>query len=427
MGEEADVKRNMIMLAAVIATAALLLNGCAFFKLKKDLESLGTVTGLSGEIVNRSPKKLPVTVILFVETDQGRVVRDIKTLTPSDHFYLFLVPVGNYYVVAFEDANQNLIYDPGEYFGFYGAPDRIDLPELKAKHNLNFEVSRKKGFPDGFMADISTLTIDSSVEGVASGKIVDLDDDRFSDEMAVTGFWQPGLFLRQAGLGIYFLEPYDPKKIPVIFVHGAAGSPRKFKALAEGLDRKRFQPWFFHYPSGIPLRRVSGALNYLIVHLHGIHGFKRLFVAAHSMGGLVSRTFILRNINKSGDDYIKLFVTISSPFGGLETAEQGVEKAPAVIPSWRDVVPGSPYIEKMLDQSLRPKVPYYLFFSHKGNCSLFMDNNDGAVTLRSQLEPRVQADAVRIYGYDESHVGILSSPAVIEQFNGILADAAKRR
>ncbi len=118
--------------------------------------------------------------------------------------------------------------------------------------------------------------------------------------------------------------------------------------------------------------------------------------------------------------YIQLFVSISSPFGGLETALMGVESAPEAIPSWHDVVPGSPFIQSIFNQKLKNRLDYYLLFSHRGDDSMFMDNNDGTVTLRSQLDLRAQKDAVERWGFDEDHVSILSSPDVISIYNEIL-------
>jgi triacylglycerol esterase/lipase EstA (alpha/beta hydrolase family) len=259
---------------------------------------------------------------------------------------------------------------------------------------------------------------------IAFGRIDSLDDGLFSNENAKMGFWQPVTFLKQVGVGAWFLEPYDPAKTPILFVHGAAGSPRNFMAIAEHIDRSRYQPWFFYYPSGIPLEKVSRFLDELINELHKKHRFEELYVTAHSMGGLVARGFILRNVYDGGNDYIKLFVSISSPFGGLETAQKGVEKAPVAIPSWHDVVPGSAFIESIFSQPLSPKIDYYLLFSYKGDCSMFMDNNDGAVTLRSQLDVRAQKDAIEKWGFDYGHVEILSSPELLEKYSAILEATA---
>ena len=35
--------------------------------------------------------------------------------------------------------------------------------------------------------------------------------------------WKPAEFFREVGGNVYFLEAYDATKIPVLFVHGAAG------------------------------------------------------------------------------------------------------------------------------------------------------------------------------------------------------------
>jgi hypothetical protein len=86
------------------------------------------------------------------------------------------------------------------------------------------------------------------------------------------------------------------------------------------------------------------------------------------------------------------------------------------------MVPGSPFIEHIFSRSLNDKVVYYLFFSYKGECSLFMDNNDGAVTLKSQLDLRAQEDAVAKWGFDEGHVAILSSPDALAKYEEILAN-----
>jgi len=403
-----------------IVLLVMLINSCAFFKLKEELEVMESNIGIGGEIENRSPEQKPLIVILYSEVDGKQQIVGLRIVGKTEGFYIFVVPVGEYYILAFEDANLNLKYDTGEYFGAFGQPDLIRMSSLKARDNLHIEVSRTGGFPEGFPADVSKVSLASALKNVATGTIISLDDEKFSQETADMEFWQPVTFLKQAGVGVYFLEQYDPNKIPILFVHGAAGTPRHFQYLAEHIDRSRFQPWFYHYPSGIPLEKISGFLNVLIKILHDDYQFDQLYVTAHSMGGLVSRSFILKNLIEDGNDYIKLFVSISTPWGGLETAQKGVESAPAVIPSWHDVVPNSPFIQGVFSKSLKPQIDYYLIFSYKGDCSLFMDNNDGSVTLRAQLDLRAQKDALSKWGFDQGHVGILSSPEVLQTYEEIL-------
>jgi len=57
-----------------------------------------------------------------------------------------------------------------------------------------------------------------------AGEVTRLDDPRFAPEIGVEGMWQYYDFLLEGRPGIYFLEPYDPTKIPVLFVHGTEDS-----------------------------------------------------------------------------------------------------------------------------------------------------------------------------------------------------------
>ena len=72
-------------------------------------------------------------------------------------------------------------------------------------------------------------------------------------ENARRGLWQPVEFVRQVGAGVYFLEPYDPDKIPVLFVHGALGHPGDWDAIVAALDRNSSN----HGSSTIRRRRAS--------------------------------------------------------------------------------------------------------------------------------------------------------------------------
>jgi pimeloyl-ACP methyl ester carboxylesterase len=405
----------------------MLLNSCAFITLKKEVETMQTMAGIGGKITNQSPNKKPLIILTYVETDGQKYIYNFKIIDKKEGFYVLVVPAGEYYIIAYEDANFNLEYDSGEYFGQVGKPDRIGVNVLEPYDDLDIEVARTDGFPEGFPTNIANAKTLINIKDIASGTITTLDDDKFTDENAKLGFWQPFTGFSAVGAGVYFMEPYDPTKIPILFVHGASGSPRNFRFIAENIDRNLYQPWFYHYPSGFPLEDISQFLNRLITFLHDKYQFEELYVTGHSMGGLVSRSFIIKNAYENGNEYIKLFISISSPFGGLEAALKGVESAPAAIPSWHDVVPGSAFIEKIFSQPLFDKVDYYLLFSHKGDCSFFMDNNDGAVTLRSQLDLRAQKDAIAKWGFDEGHVTILSSQDMLTIYNNILQKTSNSR
>src|SRR5947208_15899225 len=58
--------------------------------------------------------------------------------------------------------------------------------------------------------------------------------------------------------GLYFLQPYDPDRIPGVFVHGLISTPFDWGQTINGLLadpelRKRYQFWVFAYPTGNPV------------------------------------------------------------------------------------------------------------------------------------------------------------------------------
>jgi hypothetical protein len=49
-------------------------------------------------------------------------------------------------------------------------------------------------------------------------------------------------------------------------------------------------------------------------------------------------------------------------------------------------------------------------------------NNDGTVELSSELDIRAQAEAERLFGYDEDHSSILNSEEVLLQINRLMSN-----
>ncbi len=85
------------------------------------------------------------------------------------------------------------------------------------------------------------------------------------------------------------------------------------------------------------------------------------------------------------------------------------------------------FVQKLYERPLPPGIDYYLFFGHGGRYSLMRSaNHDGTVTMASQLRPAAQAEARMVYGFDEGHTSILSSPQVFKQYVAVL-DAVERK
>lgn len=104
--------------------------------------------------------------------------------------------------------------------------------------------------------------------------------------------------------GIYMLEPYQPDKIPVVMVHGLMSSPVTWANMFNDLRgdpqlRKRYQFWFFMYPTGLPIGYSTTLLRNQLNEIRGLldpdgtnPNFNQMVLIGHSMGGLLSRGMV---------------------------------------------------------------------------------------------------------------------------------------
>ena len=235
------------------------------------------------------------------------------------------------------------------------------------------------------------------------------------------GLWAPLDFLSQVGIGVFFAEPYDPKRIPILFVSGAGGYPQEWRTYVESLDPARYQAWFFVYPSGQRLEYSAAILQRCVEDLRKRYGFERLYLTAHSMGGLVSRGFIQRAREAGDISYLRLFVSVSTPWEGHRAAVYGVEYSPAVIPSWIDMQTNSQYQQAIFARPFGQSLAYYLFYSQVDPKAPREKADDGAVTVISQLRPEAVRDAREVLGFTENHDSILISRNAIAAYQRILS------
>ena len=396
------------------------ISNCTLYNLKNEITEYEKTFGLVGKVIDYSSYKGSVIVVLYSENDGQKNIVEYTLPEDTGHFS-FIVNRGTYYLAAFEDLNGDYVCDENEPVGYFGAPERIVVPsDSKTIIDLDIRLSSSNRFPPGFPTNVGSEEF-KGTSYAKFGNITGLDDEIFSPNNGSTGYWKPLTFLKDFGIGVYFIEPYDSDKIPILFVHGAAGTPVGWEAFVAHLDRRHYQPWFYYYPSGLRIDSVANGLDYVIRKLHEKYRFNTLYVTAHSMGGLVARAFIMKNAYEDDHGYVKLFVSISTPWNGSATAAKGVERSPGVVPSWHDMIPDGEFLQSLFRKKLPARVKSHLFFSIRGNCSLMMANNDGTVEIASELDYRAQREAEKIFGYDEDHGSILTSPIVIDQFNKILA------
>jgi pimeloyl-ACP methyl ester carboxylesterase len=140
------------------------------------------------------------------------------------------------------------------------------------------------------------------------------------------GFLRPDRASKVSGL--YMVQPYDPDRIPVLMVHGVWSSPMTWMEMFNDLQadpeiRRKYQFWFYLYPTGEPLAFSAAKLRDELQKVrHDCDPYLRnelldeMVVVGHSMGGLISQMLTIN----SGD---KLWHSVSSkPVDNLKATEE---------------------------------------------------------------------------------------------------------
>jgi pimeloyl-ACP methyl ester carboxylesterase len=128
----------------------------------------------------------------------------------------------------------------------------------------------------------------------------------------LAGTPQAGLagFIQPYGRGdtkarLEFLEPHQPGRIPVVFVHGLASDEGTWFDLLNELRtwptfHRRYEPWVFHYPTGAAFLQQSAVLRRELqaaVRELDPEGrdpsLKQMVLVGHSMGGLHAKMMVV--------------------------------------------------------------------------------------------------------------------------------------
>ncbi len=115
----------------------------------------------------------------------------------------------------------------------------------------------------------------------------------------IEGFLDPGEIAAKPKL--ILLEPYQPGKMPVVFIHGLGSDSLTWADAVNRLRAQsdiygRFQFWFFRYPTGGDLLQSSAALREKLLIArdtfdpeHRDPALEQIVLVGHSLGGLVAQ------------------------------------------------------------------------------------------------------------------------------------------
>jgi hypothetical protein len=164
--------------------------------------------------------------------------------------------------------------------------DRTGAVVLRFHHTRNVQQASLRGVKRELAYDLSTPLHRSM-------------GDRFRNNMALRGLLNSDRFLDDTG--IYLPDVYDPKKIPVVFVHGLKSDPHIWQnamneVLRDPVLREKYQCWYFLYPTGLPVYASAAKLRRMLYIARNHYDpsnnnpqMNQMVLVGHSMGGLLSR------------------------------------------------------------------------------------------------------------------------------------------
>lgn len=418
-------------------TAVLLLPGCVLRDLHEQVEMMERACIIEGSVAAAGAQGERVVVAMQAQAEQaGEPPIPVDYVLADDAgSYSFALAPGDYLLLAFLDGNNNLALDDSEPAAEVqagepihcepGAQREADAVDLAASDRLNLgrdlSVERNRS-----VVEAALETAVSIGQLSAFGEVVPLDDERFDLSVARNSLWRPMDFVRAGYSGVYLNEALDPDRVPVLFIHGINGSPRVLTPLIEQLDSARFQPMYYYYASGLGISQVASHLYRIMHELELRHGLDRYQVVAHSMGGLVARAWLLERARRGENAAIGGVITFSTPWGGYDSARQGVKYSPVVAPVWRDMATGSDFLAGLFadptaDEIEAGELPaHHLLFSYRLDSWTSGASGDGVATLESMLPVAVQRQADSVFGVNASHIGILESEVAQERFANLL-------
>ncbi len=258
--------------------------------------------------------------VLLRSSEGGQFWNHPLTLTGSDQVYhLRLEPASNAvwspdYFTSFvpsAEIKEKLIKKGNSQEGVGGSLVGVrnaTPPEKFAAH---------KGIPAAVTATVDFKRNDAILAlrrpfreptAVVQGKIRPL----AADFSAPIGYYQPPPNLLLVSLmamlrssnymdktGLYFLQPYDPDRIPLVFVHGLFSTPFDWVQTINGLQadpeiRKHYQFWVFGYPTGNPILYSALRLREELAKVDKLYPNHRPYVVVgHSMGGMLTRMQVI--------------------------------------------------------------------------------------------------------------------------------------
>jgi hypothetical protein len=379
-------------------------SACIGFKVRNQNAALGPLAEFEGSVstgeIAVEPGR-PIIVLLVREDGEKPHVESSAVLYRPGPYHFF-ANEGRYSVFAFADLNSNLSIDEGE-------PRAVSSKQLLL-HEGKLHSSVDLTLRDG--AGITAVDWHPKHD-----ETITIEDNRLRERMGRKGHWAPAEWRIESGDDrLFLMEPFDPNRIPIVFVPGVGGTPDDMKAVIASLDHSRYQVWLFWYASGMRMSLSAQSLKSVLDEYRVLHDFSNLVVVSQCVGGMVARDAVAQMQEVEHPYSVAALVTFSTPWAGHNMARSGTSISPMTVPAWYDMTEGSEFQKHIIATAL-PQVPHYMFFSYGKGSDV---GDDGTVALTSELDLTMQRRATEVIGFSETHMGIVTNKESLDHFNEIL-------
>ena len=194
-------------------------------------------------------------------------------------------------------------------------PQRVqqDVAQVPATAFLRFN-GTLRDLANGIDAGLELYSGYDASNLVVAGEQVPLETDRSVmlayalDRPAIWKFSVRGLFSSGEATGensLILVQPYQPGRVPIVFIHGTASSPAYWADLFNTLWgdpelRRHAQFWFFKYATGNPIvysaAELRDALNEAVQELDPAGtdpALRNMVLIGHSQGGLLAKLIVV--------------------------------------------------------------------------------------------------------------------------------------